>query len=102
MERTPARTRLTLVGVVLIAAGAVLGAYVANAAGAFDAIGSVLPRVVPGTPLPRGEHIHLASCAARHRGANRGALKDHPPQHNANRHTPQHSGCEIDAALLTA
>ena len=94
--------RLTLIGVLLIAAGAVLGAYVANTAGAFDAIGGMLPRVLPGTPVSRGEQIYRASCASCHGGATGGTLRDYPPRHNANGHTWQHGDCEIEATIRTA
>jgi mono/diheme cytochrome c family protein len=101
MEPTSARRRLTLLAAALIAAGAALGLYAANASGAFDPIAAMLPKVVAGTPVSRGEHIYSASCASCHGGRAGGAISDYPPKHNANGHTWQHGDCEIDAAIRT-
>ena len=102
MGRLSERTRLTLLGVVLLSVGATLGAYVASAAGTFDVIAPLFPRIsLQGTPLTRGEHIYGASCASCHGGPTGGALSDYPPKHNANGHTWQHGDCELVAIIRT-
>jgi mono/diheme cytochrome c family protein len=101
MEPTSARRRLTLLAAALITAGAALALYAANAAGAFDAIAAMLPKVAAGTPVSRGEQIYSASCASCHGGPTGGAITDYPPKHNANGHTWQHGDCELEAVIRT-
>ena len=102
MGRPSARSRLTLLGLGLIAGGVVLFGYVAGAIGAFDAVAGMVPRIsVPGSDVARGEHIYGASCASCHGGATGGAFTDYPPKHNANGHTWQHGDCEIEAVIRT-
>src|SRR5437870_8126740 len=101
MERTSAQRRLTLLAAGLIAAGAALGLYAANAIGAFDAVAAMLPKVAAGTPVSRGEQIYGASCASCHGGPTGGSIADYPPKHNSNGHTWQHGNCELEAVIRT-
>ena len=101
MERSSARTRQTLLGILLIGVGAALALYVAAAAGAFDDLGARLRRMSEGTPVSRGQQIYGASCASCHGGASGGARTDYPPKHNANGHTFEHGDCELETVIRT-